>query len=149
MEKEQFEKLTPEQQHKVLDTYLNIVKTATYTRMGLLPSISGLFTTFLVIATFSEKLIPLDNTVRVLLCILIILTPLSLWAYNFDLKRAGRKGKAFVENLIGKIEVEQTKLDKVLAYLPDILIYILTIVSVVVIYKILSCFWSVCSNFII
>jgi len=144
MKKEQFQKLTIEQQFSIITYYLNIIKDATYIRMGLLPTISGLFATFLVLATFNEKLIPLDNTIRIILSILILLTPLSLYVYNHDLKKSGQKGKEFLENLLGKIEVESTLKDKIIAYLPDILIYILIIISFVIIYKILGCSWSVC-----
>ena len=146
MEKEQFDKLPVEQKFLIINMYLNIVKDATYIRMGLLPTISGLFTTFLVIATFNEKLIPLDNTVRVILSILIAFIPLSLYIYNFDLKKSGQKGEEYLEKLIGKANNTPTVKDKIIGHLPDVLIYIFTIISLIIIYKILGCFWSTCGN---
>ena len=138
MDKEQFENLTPDQQFSIISTHLNIVKDTTYTRMGLLPFISALFATFLSIATFNG-IIPLDNTIKVIISVLILLIPFSLYVYNYDLKKAGEKTRKILENLLGTIEVESTFKDKVIAYLPDILIYILTVISFVIVYKIWGC----------
>ncbi len=91
MEKEQFKSLTSDQQFSVINLYLNMVKDAIYARMGLLPFISALFATFLTIATFNEKIIALDDSIRFILSILIIFIPFSLYIYNSDLKKSVQK----------------------------------------------------------
>ena len=140
MEKEQFRSLTPDQQFSIINLYLTMVKDAIYARMGLLPFISALFATFLTIATFNEKIIPLDNTIRFIISVLILFIPCSLYVYNSDLKKSEQKSRKFLEDLLGKIEVDSTFRDKVSVYLPDILIYIFTAISLVTVYKIWSCF---------
>ncbi len=138
MEKEQFKSLTSDQQFSVINLYLNMVKDAIYARMGLLPFISALFATFLTIATFNEKIIALDDSIRFILSILIIFIPFSLYIYNSDLKKSVQKSRKFLEDLLGKIEVVSTFRDKVSSYLPDILIYIFSAISLVIVYKIWS-----------
>lgn len=145
MEKELFQKLTVEQKFSVISTHLNIMKDSIYTRMSLLATISGLFITFLVVATFNEKLIPLDNIIRVVLSVLILFVPLSLYFYNYDLKKSVEKSRKNIEDLIGEIPLVQTWKDKIIYILPDILISIFSIISIIIVSKILSCFWSVCS----
>ena len=139
MEKEQFEKLTPDQKLPIVSMYLEMMRQAISSRAGLIPVIAGLFATFLSIATFNEKLIPLDNVVRTILTVLIILIPFSLWVYNASLKKYEHSSKRMLENWLGKLEVRSTPKDKIEAYMPDILIYIFSAISLVVIYKIWSC----------
>lgn len=145
MDKEQFEKLTPDQKFPIINMYLDMMRQAISSRAGLIPVIAGLFATFLSIATFNEKLILLDNTVRIILTLLIILIPFSLWVHNASLKKYERKSREMLERWLDKIDVKSTTRDKIEAYLPDILIYIFFIISLIISYKILGCFWSVCS----
>lgn len=139
MEKEQFEKLTPEQKLPIINMYLDMMRQAISSRSGLVPVIAGLFATFLSIATFNEKIIPLDNVIRTILVILIILIPLSLWVYNAGLKKYESKSREMLERWLGKIDVKSTTKDKIEAYLPDILIYIFFAISLIISYKIFSC----------
>lgn len=140
MEKEQFEKLTPDQKLPIISMYLNMMRQAISSRVGLLPVIAGLFATFLSIATFNEKLIPLDNVIRTILTILILLIPFTLWVYNVSLKKYEHSSKEKLESLLGKIDIKSTTGDKVEAYMPDILICVFSVISLIVIYKIWSCF---------
>ena len=138
MEKEEFEKLAPEQQFSVIIFYLNMMKDAIYTRMSLLPSICALFATFLTVATFDRKMLPLDGTLRIILCILIFFIPLSLYIYNSDLKKSEQISRKSIDNWLGKTEVDSTFQDKIHSYFPDILIFVFIVISLVIIYKILA-----------
>ena len=73
-----------------------------------------------------------------------ILIQFSLWVYNASLKKYEQKCKEMLESWLGKIDVKSTTRDKIEAYLPDILIYVFSIISLIIISKILDCFWSVC-----
>ena len=56
------------------------------------------------------------------------------------MKKSGQKGEEYLEKLIGKANNTPTVKDKIIGHLPDVLIYIFTIISLIIIYKILGCF---------
>ncbi|OGI60909.1 hypothetical protein A2641_00780 [Candidatus Nomurabacteria bacterium RIFCSPHIGHO2_01_FULL_37_25] len=145
MEKEDFEKLSQDQKFPIISFYLNMVKEAIGTRLGIVPTTTGILATFLVIATFNEKILPLDSTVRILICTLVLLIPLTLWLYNHQLKSWEIASRKSIDQLLGKTNVESTKWEKVMGYLPDIVLFILSIIALIIIYKI-GCFWSVCGK---
>lgn len=74
--------------YEQVKSYGELMNWAVRTRFETLPAISALAATLLVIATFNDKLIVLDNFVRFLLSILLILIPGSLWGLFYEASRA-------------------------------------------------------------
>lgn len=138
MKKEDFDKLSVEHKLTIIETHQNLLTSSIYSRMGLLPLMAGLAATLLVIATFNDKLIPLDNTIRFLTSVLLIIIPFSLYLYNDDLKTSQKKNKSYIDNLLGteNKKMENTFIGKLTCYTPDAVIYILAIVVLIIIKKI-------------
>ncbi len=103
--------------------------------MQILPTASTLAATLLVVATFNPQLVPLTCLVKVLLSILLLLVPSSLWLYNYDLKRAQDKTKKYLEKLLGENEYEnEGTLNEVVKWFPDIAIYLITAVIITIVF---------------
>jgi hypothetical protein len=138
MNKEEFKKLSIDHQLVYLNKFQDLLANAITNRMQLLPIIAGLSATLLVVATFNDKLIPLDNIIRVILSILLLIIPISLFSYNIDLKSAQTKNKKYIDSLLGTedIAVPSSCKDKIIGYAPDFIIYALAIIVVVIIIKI-------------
>jgi len=137
MKKEEFDKLSPDQKFTIINSYQTLLQSAVNYRMGLLPFVAGISATLLVVATFNNELIPLDNTIRFVLSILFVIIPMSLLFYNLDLKEGAKKNVERMNELLGTNFKPKLNLqNKVTAYLPDFIIYILLIISFVVVYKI-------------
>jgi len=130
MNKEQFDSLPIEHKRHVVKTYVDLVYDAVSHRMQMLPAISALAATLLVVATFNDKLISLNNLVRFLISILLLIIPISLFAYNYDLKKSQIKNQQYLERLFNEDLTPQniTIPDKVTTLLPDILVWILAVV---------------------
>lgn len=138
MKREEFEKLSTEHKFMIVDKHQDLLIDAVNNRQQLLPIIAGLSATLLVVATFNDKLIPLDNTVRIILSVLLIIIPVSLFLYNIDLKTAQKNNKEYLNSLLGSKEVKNDFKNKIIAYAPDAIIYILFGISIIIIYKVLS-----------
>lgn len=109
-----------------------ILFTAIRERFKVLPTISALAATLLVVATFNPKLILVTAFVKVILSILLLIIPISLFGYLWELKNAEDKAVKWFEKY-GKIN-ERSSFDSILAYLPWIVFYVLsfTIISIIV-----------------
>ena len=121
-----------------MKTHLDLFHSAVSDRMRLLPLVAGLSATLLVVATFNEKLVPLDNIIRLVISVLLLLIPFSLYFYNEDLKTTQRNTKAEIDNLSAKKsdpEADGIK-GNIAKWLPDIAIYLLGILVIVLIVKI-------------
>jgi len=137
MDQKDFEKLSVDHKWIIISTHQNLLTNSIFDRMRLLPMIAGLAATLLVIATFNNQLIPLDNTVKIVLSMLLILIPISLFLYNSDLKTSQSKNKEEIERLLGtKPKTKNTIFDKIIAWSPDMIIYIVFLVSLILIFKI-------------
>ncbi len=68
--------------------YAELANWAIRTRFETLSTVSALAATLLIVATFNDKLIVLDNAVRVLLSVLLIITPGSLWGLFYETSKA-------------------------------------------------------------
>lgn len=140
--KTEFYKLPVEQQLYLLDAQHDLLKSVIHARTGILPVISSLAATMLVVATFNEHLIPLTNLVRLIISVFLILIPLSLFIHNSELKIAQRKILNNITKYLGEDfsrKVKQTRYDKFIAWYPDIAIWILTVAIVVLTYLVWSC----------
>ncbi|OGF20571.1 hypothetical protein A2316_00465 [Candidatus Falkowbacteria bacterium RIFOXYB2_FULL_38_15] len=135
-DKEKFESLPIEGKREALKIQLDIILNTIKARMGILPIISTIFAALLVIATFNEQLIQLNNFVRVIISILLFLIPLTLYFYNVDLKMGLRNSEEIIENYIGEKfneMISRSRFEKFMGYFPDIVIYLSTLVVVIVI----------------
>lgn len=134
MDKEElFKKLSPDQKFNLLKSHLDILLSSISKRMQVLPSISALAATLLIVATFNEKLLPINLVVKFLLSLLLILIPVSLFFYNEDLKRAQRNSIKLINDYFGEDldkEIKKDYLDKVAGLFPDIAIWIITLVII-------------------
>lgn len=135
---------------KRIDNYLELVKFATRERFALLPVISTLAATFLVVATFNEQLIVLTFFVRTLLAILLALAVLCVDIYYLELDTAERHGTFRAEEISEKysgVNIKEVKeeakkmapvLDSIRGYLPLVVVVILNIVVLFLILLVLG-----------
>lgn len=120
---------------KRLEVFHQLLHDSVFERYKLLPQISALSATLLVVATFNEKLLPLTNCVRVSLIILLILIPLSLTGYLWELKRAEEHSSENIKRLGDGQETIQQNRNLFTAYLPW---FVTAVISAVTIFIILS-----------
>ena len=128
------EKEKKEMNLKRLGIFHQLLHDSVFERYKLLPQISALSATLLVVATFNEKLLPLTNCVRVLLIILLALIPVSLISYAWELKRAEEHSSENIKRIGSGQETTQQQRNTFTAYLPW---FIIMIISVVIIFIIL------------
>lgn len=130
---ELFKRLSPDQKFSLLKSYLDMLLSSISKRMKILPSVSALAATLLIVATFNEKLLPINSLVKFLLSLLLVLIPLSLIFYNQDLKRAQRNSIKSINEYFGEDldkEIKGDYLDKVSGLFPDIAISIIALVII-------------------
>ena len=109
-----------------------ILFTSIRARFKVLPTISALAATLLVVATFNPELISVTTFVKVILAILLSIIPISLFGYLWELKIAEDKAVKWFEKY-GKLN-ERSYFESILAYLPWIVFCILsfTIISITI-----------------
>lgn len=123
---ELFKSLSPDQKFNLLKSHLDMLLSFTHKRMQILPSVSALSATLLVIATFNEKLLPINPLVKFLLSLLLILIPVSLFFYNEDLKMAQRNSIKSMNDYLGEDinkTIERSFFEKLSGLFPDIAIW--------------------------
>ena len=132
--KELFEKLSPDQKFNILKSYLDMLLSSVGKRMQILPSISALAATLLVVATFNEKLLPINSLVKFLLSLLLLLIPVSLFLYNKDLKKAQHNSIERIKDYLGEKDldkiIERNYFDKIVGLFPDIVIWVILFVII-------------------
>jgi len=88
--------------------YSELLNWSVRQKFNTLSVMSALAATLLVVATFNSELIELNNVVRILLSILLLLIPVSLWALIYELHKAeigAIEGmKESIEEIGGKFE---------------------------------------------
>jgi len=120
---------------KKLEVFHQLLHDSIFERYKLLPQISALSATLLVVATFNEKLLPLTDCVRILLIVLLALIPISLIGYVWELKRAEEHSSENIKRLGDGPETVQQKQNLFTAYLPW---FVTAIISVVIIFIVLA-----------
>lgn len=119
---------------------MQLLKSSSTDRMKVLTSVSALSATLLVVATFNPNLILLDDGVRFLLSILLLLIPSSLFVYMRDLERV----QARTRNSLDMFAEKRYKLRKrriadiMLSKFPNYALLLLT----AVILSILTLIWA-------
>ncbi len=118
--------------------YGDLLLKVVWERYKLLPQISVLAATLLIVATFNEKVIPLTNFVRLLIILFLTVIPICLFGYLFALKEAENKGKEGLKGIFGQ------KLSKgkefFIAYLPWYMAGFITILIIFLIVLIIQGF---------
>jgi hypothetical protein len=137
MKKEIFDTLTTDQKFSVISLYQTLHSNAVSSRMSLLPLIAGLTISLLVVATFNNNLFPLDDTIRFIISLLLVIAPISLYFYNKDLVTAQEETLKTI-NLLLVLEKQEVKgvRNLITRWLPDVLIFILFCISLTLISKI-------------
>ena len=130
------EKEKREMNLKRLEIFHNLLHDSVFERYKLLPQISALSATLLVVATFNnEKLLPLTSYIRVLLIILLALIPISLIGYIWELKCTEEHSSENIKRLGDGQETIQQNRNLFTAYLPW---FVTAVISVTIILIILS-----------
>lgn len=137
------EKEKREMRLKQLEIFHQLGYDAVFERYKLLPQISALSATLLVVATFNEKLLPLTNFIRVLLMILLALIPICLVGYAWVLKRVEEHALRNIERISEGQETIPQKQNLITAYLP----WFVTIVISVVIFIVIVFVFTSMENF--
>ena len=127
---------------KRLEVFSHLLHDSVFERYKLLPQISALSATLLVVATFNESLVPLTNFVRVLLIILLTLIPVSLIGYIFEISRSEKHSSENIERLGNGQEPIQQNRNLYTAYLPCLVV---ASISMVIICIILSIVRTMCN----
>ena len=120
---------------KRLEIFHQSLRDAVLERYKLLPHISALSATLLVVATFNEKLLPLTGCVRILLIILLALIPISLIGYVLELKHAEEHSSENIKRIGDGQDTIQQGRNSLTAHLPW---FVTAVISVVIIFIILS-----------
>jgi len=105
-----------------------ILFTAIRERFKVLPTISALAATLLVVATFNPELILVTSFVKVILAMLLLIIPISLFGYLWELKMAEDKAVKWFEKY-GKVG-EKSCFESILAYLPWIVFCVLSFTTI-------------------
>lgn len=116
----------------VTDSY--VVNTV-WERFKLLPQISALSATLLIVATFNKKILPLTHLVLVLLMVLLILIPISLIGYLVELRKSEDHARKSIIRIGGDEDPLPVKSNYFTAYLAYIVV---AIISVAILFLILS-----------
>lgn len=124
--------MIPEVEKEQFRLQKEILFTAIRERFKVLPTISALAATLLVVATFNPDLILVTAFVKIILATLLLIIPVSLFGYLWELKIAEDKAVKWFEKY-GKIN-ERNRFESILAYLPWIVFCFLsfTIISIAV-----------------
>lgn len=132
------EKEKREMNLKRLEIFHQLLHDSVFERYKLLPQISALSATLLIVATFNEKLLPLTNYVRALLIVLLALIPISLIGFLCELERAEEHASENIKSIGDDIETKKQSWNRFTAYLPRFVIVILTMVIILIILSIAS-----------
>lgn len=135
-----FKDLPPSAKLEVVRPLLQLLKSSSTDRMKVLTSVSALSATLLVVATFNPNLILLDDGVRFLLSILLLLIPSSLFVYMRDLERVQARTRNSLDMFAEKrYKLRKRKIaDIMLSKFPNYALLLLT----AVILSILTLIWA-------
>jgi hypothetical protein len=144
MDKKSFEQLSTDHKWIVVKEYLDIIKSTTQNRMSLLPTTSGLAAGLLVITSFKDSIPNMSFDIKIIITTLLFLIPFSLYLFNRDQKMAALNASKGLEDLNGKKQElpPQDLLGNLTRWMPDIIICILCLLSLILIVKL----WFICSS---
>lgn len=84
-----------------LNTHLEALRSFLIAKSNVVPIIASLSATILVVATFNGQLLKITPYFKIALSALLLLIPLSLFAYLAEFNLAIEKTKKMVEELVG------------------------------------------------
>ena len=128
--------MTSEPEKEQFRLQKEILFTAIRERFQVLPTISALSATLLVVATFNSELIPTTDFVKIILAILLLIIPVSLFGYLWELKMAEDKAIKWFEQY-GKLD-KRNRFESILAYLGWFIFCILSLIIVSIIFLIFA-----------
>jgi hypothetical protein len=118
--------------NSITDQHFQVISS----KMGVLPAISAISATMLVVATFNGNLLPLDTEIKVLISILILLVPLSLILYLAIIIRAENAAYNLYESYLGKKAVKGRWSDRFFHSLPVSFAVVILVVMLLIVIKI-------------
>jgi hypothetical protein len=137
MENEEFKNLPVNLRLEYAKILMDNFSDSVRRRMEILPSASALAAMLLIVATFGGQIIQINNTIKFLLSLLLIIIPAALFFYNCDLKGAQKKNLKYMDKLMGlNLEKELEDMpanNKFISIFPDVIIYLLAFVVVIII----------------
>ena len=116
------------------------LKYSVRTIWSLLPAISALSGTLLVVATFNRDLIEINFSVRIILTLLLILIPVGLWGNYIDSKKGIDAGLKRMIDIMKKDvnkdvsnKIKELNKPSILGYLPLFINFIFTFAIILII----------------
>lgn len=119
---------------EIIKIWKDLAQSSALEKFKILPVVSSLAATLLVIATFNEKLIIITNFVKFLLAILLALIPISLWGLLCILYKDEKVAR---ENLESETGVKMKYKGTMHIFL-DIFPYIITTILTAIIFFIIA-----------
>jgi len=112
-----------------LKVYLSLGEKSIWERYKILPTISTLAATLLVVATFNKELLPVTPFIKVILAILLLLIPVSLVAFLLALHEAETHSR----EKIAEITEEKNWKDNIKRGLQNFIPWIITAIFSIII----------------
>ncbi len=113
---EAFKKLPQELRHSILKEFRELITDNIADRMKTLPTIGSLLATLLIVATFNQQLLPLNTEVKILISVVMLLIPISLFFYLINLIRAEENGFRYMSAYMGKSDISENLAAKTTIY---------------------------------
>lgn len=115
-------------------------------RFSMLSTVSALASTLLIVATFNNELIILDNFVRALLSVLLFLIPAGLWGLFYETGEAQKESlkhvKEIMEKNIGKeAAAEVEKLQKKRSF-RGLMPFLINAIFTIVVFLVIVLIWK-------
>jgi|GEM_PF-3592333 len=135
----QYKKFSPEHKWLIIKPFLEIITSSTSEIVRLLPSLSVLSATLLIVATLNPSLIPLgDLWAKIILSILLVIIPFSLLIYIDECMRTIKRAAKIMESYTGKNPLENIKhsfVDKLEAWFPVLILIVYFFIIFILLYK--------------
>lgn len=129
----------PSSQRRIEELFY-LLKEAALERLRFLPGVSSLAATLLVIATFNNQLLRLTDFVKVLISLLLLLIPFSIFFYLYEINETLNEAQKNLEKELGKKLISKDK--KILLLVGVYFPWIALIVMSFVILSILILIWK-------
>ena len=121
-----------------LKIYHELLMNSVWERFKLLPQISALSATLLIVATFNERILILTPGVLILLIILLSLIPLSLIGYMVELRENENHALESISRISRGEEPLSTRPACFTAFLPYIIVAAISIIVVLLILSVIA-----------
>lgn len=126
-----------------VDLYSELLNYSVRQKMTSLATISALSAASLVVATFNPDLLPLTSLVKILISVLLVLVPLSMWGFLLESARATKHAQEKIQEITKDVtghdimeqfkNIPKNRMDVILAILPFIMNSILSISILIII----------------